>query len=271
MGEQKLLNLKPSLIYCNIGAFGKVGPLKDKPGYDPLMQAFGGIMSTTGEFGRPPVRVGASIVDMGTGLWAVIGVLTALLQRQQTGKGQVVDVSLYETATNWVSLLASQYLASGELQKPQGSGAPGIVPYKAYKTKDGFLVVAAGSNGLFQRLAILLGEVDWVTDPRYIDNPSRVENQDVLYSFLDAHFINKSTAHWIKHLEDAGIPCAPVQNLAEMVAHPQTDALELIQNIPGTSMRFFGLPLSINGVRPKPTLRPPVLGEHTKSLLNKVE
>ena len=123
-----LLAQKPSLIYCNLGAFGRVGPLKDRPGYDPLMQAFGGIMSTTGEPGRPSVRVGASIVDMGTGMWGVIGILTALHEKHTTGRGRVVDVSLFETATCWVSLLASQYLASGKLAGKQGSGAPKPTP-----------------------------------------------------------------------------------------------------------------------------------------------
>ena len=155
---------KPALIYCNLGAFGNVGPLKDRPGYDPLMQAFGGIMSTTGEAGRPPVRVGASIVDMGTGMWAVIGLLTALNRRRDTGIGGMVDVSLFETSAMWVSLFAAQYQASGELPTKLGSGAPGIVPYRAYATRDGDLVVAAGSDGLFRRLAQALGHPEWSDD-----------------------------------------------------------------------------------------------------------
>ena len=142
-----LLDARPSLIYCNLGAFGRTGPLKDRPGYDPLMQAFGGIMSTTGEPGRPSVRVGASIVDMGTGMWGVIGILTALLERQTTGRGRIVDVSLFETASCWVSLLAAQYLASGKMAGKQGSGAPGIVPYKGYITSDGEILVSAGPQG----------------------------------------------------------------------------------------------------------------------------
>ena len=228
---------KPSLIYCNLGAFGSEGPLKDRPGYDPLMQAFGGIMSTTGEEGRPAVRVGASIVDMGTGLWAMIGILTALYERQKTGVGCVVDVSLFETATSWVSLLASQYLASGQVAQKQGSGATGIAPYKAYATQDGEIVVAAGSDGLFKRLANALGHPEWLEDPRFVDNPSRVQHQ-------------------------AGIPCSAVQNIAQMVAHPQTEALKLIQEVPGTGMRFFGLPLRLDGQRPQSLCAPPKLGEH---------
>lgn len=261
-----LLKLKPSLIYCNLGAFGREGPLKEQPGYDPLMQAFGGIMSTTGEPGRPAVRVGASLVDMGTGMWSVIGSLGALLERQRTGKGRVVDVSLFETATCWVSLLASQYLANGELAERQGSGASGIVPYKGYMTSDGELVIAAGSDKLFRKLAQVLGQPDWAEDARFVDNPSRVQNKDTLYALIDALIAKESTAFWMDKLEAAGIPCAPVNNLAQMLAHPQTQALGLVQDVPGTGMRFLGLPLSFDGVRPAPLSAPPKLGEHSDLL-----
>jgi crotonobetainyl-CoA:carnitine CoA-transferase CaiB-like acyl-CoA transferase len=259
-----LLAAQPRLIYCNLGAFGKVGPLKDRPGYDPLMQAFGGIMSTTGEPGRPSVRVGASIVDMGTGMWGIIGILTALLERQQSGVGKVIDVSLYETATTWVSLLAAQYLSNGEVAAKQGSGASGIVPYKGYMTSDGELVIAAGSDALFKALSTTVGKPEWATDPRFINNPLRVENQTELYAMLDAIIVTKPTEYWVEQLEAAGVPCAPVNNLAQMVAHPQTQALGLMQDVPGTGMRFIGLPISFDGIRPKPYAAPPKLGEHTE-------
>jgi crotonobetainyl-CoA:carnitine CoA-transferase CaiB-like acyl-CoA transferase len=261
-----LLRLKPSLIYCNVGAFGRRGPLKDRPGYDPLMQAFGGVMSTTGEPGRPSVRVGASIVDMGTGMWAVIGILAALRERAATGKGAVVDVSLYETTTSWVSILAAQYLASGESPGKQGSGASGIVPYKGYATRDGELVVAAGSDGLFRSLAAVVGHPEWISDPRFVDNPSRVRNQQELYRRLDDIMASQDTAYWMERLEAAGIPCAPVQSIADMVAHPQTAALGLVQPVPDSDMRCIGLPLSIDGERPRSSARPPAIGEHTAEL-----
>lgn len=262
---------KPSLIYCNIGAFGRVGPLNGRPGYDPLMQAFGGVMSTTGEPGRPSVRVGPSIIDMGTGMWAVIGILTALRDRAASGTGAVVDVSLFETSSCWMSMLASQYLASGESPQKQGSGASGIVPYKAYATRDGELVVAAGSDGLFDKLAGVVGHSEWSEDSRFADNPARVRNQAELYRLLDAIMLGSGTAEWVTRLEEAGIPCSPVQSVAEMVNHPQTVALGLVQDVPDTGMRFIGLPLSINGERPRPTSRPPALGEHTTPFFSKKE
>ena len=282
-----LTALKPSLIYCNLGAFGHAGPLKARPGYDPLMQAFGGIMSTTGEPGRPSVRVGASIVDLGTGMWAVIGILSKLAEREcglrsergdgaiqadrpgavTAGRGGIVDVSLFETATSLVSLLASQYLAAGELPGKQGSGAPGIVPYKAYATSDGELVVAAGSDDLFRRLARALEHPEWIDDPRFVDNPARVANQATLYPLIETILLAADSAHWLNVFETAGVPCSPVQDIAQMIAHPQTESLGLVQPVPGTGMRFIGLPLSLDGVRPAPRTAPPKIGEQTARLL----
>jgi crotonobetainyl-CoA:carnitine CoA-transferase CaiB-like acyl-CoA transferase len=266
-----LTGKKETLIYCNLGAFGREGPLKDRPGYDPLMQAFGGIMSTTGEPGRPSVRVGASIVDMGTGMWAVIGILTALHERRTTGRGRIVDVSLFETAVCWVSLLASQCLTSGEPPGKQGSGASSIVPYKAYTTADGEIVVAAGSDALFRSLATALGKPEWANDARFIDNPSRVAHQAELYRMLDDIFLASRTADWVECLETAGIPCSPVQDIAQMLAHPQTQALGLVQPMPDSAMNCIGLPLSFDGQRSMPRTRPPGLGEHTEQIFTNLE
>jgi crotonobetainyl-CoA:carnitine CoA-transferase CaiB-like acyl-CoA transferase len=262
---------KPELIYCNLGAFGSKGPLKDRPGYDPLMQAFGGIMSTTGEEGRPPVRVGPSIVDLGTGMWAVIGMLTALNRRRDSGRGGVIDVSLFETAATWMSLLVANYQASGELPTRLGSGAIGIAPYRAYATKDSDLVVAAGSDALFRKLAQVLDHPQWADDSRFASNPRRVANQSTLYALIEAEMLKRSNAEWIALFEQAGIPCAPVQNVAEMIAHEQTRALGLLQDVPDSAMKFIGLPLSFDGQRPAIRSRPPGLGEHTQQVLKTKE
>jgi crotonobetainyl-CoA:carnitine CoA-transferase CaiB-like acyl-CoA transferase len=258
---------KPGLIFCNLGAFGNAGPYKDRPGYDPLMQAFSGIMSTTGEAGRAPVRVGASIVDMGTGMWAVIGVLSALHTRRDSGKGSVVDVSLFETAAGYVSLFAAQYQSSGELPTRQGSGANGIVPYRAYATRDSELVVAAGSDGLFRRLAQVLGRPEWLDDARFVSNPERVAHQTELYAMIETEMAKRGNAEWIALLDDAGIPCSPVQTIAEMIAHEQTRALGLMQPVPDSAMTFVGLPVSFDGARPALRRRPPKLGEHTDEFI----
>jgi crotonobetainyl-CoA:carnitine CoA-transferase CaiB-like acyl-CoA transferase len=266
-----LVAQKPSLVYCNIGAFGASGPFKDRPGYDPLMQAFSGIMNVTGERGRPPVRVGPSIVDLGTGMWAVIGVLTALRRLESTGRGGIVDVSLFETAATWMSLLVANYLASGDEPPKQGSGAIGIVPYRAYATRDGDLVVAAANDAIFRLLAGVLGHPEWSDDPRFATNPQRVTNQALLYEMIEAEMLTRASAEWVTLLEAAGVPCAPVQNIATMLAHPQTAALRLLQDVPGTAMKFLGLPVSLDGERPPPRSRPPRLGEHTDDYLERAQ
>lgn len=256
---------KPALVYCNLGAFGSVGPLADRPGYDPLMQAFSGIMSVVGEPGGNPVRVGPSIVDMGSGMWAALGIVSLLMRRRATGEGGVVDVSLFETAATWMTMYCAQYLADGRMPGKNGSGQTGIVPYRAYRTTDGDLVVAAGNNELFRRLCKVLGHPEWAGDPRFASNPARVENAGALYALLEPCFAGKGNAEWSTLLDGAGIPCAPVQDVAGMLSHPQTQALGLLQPVPGSSIPLIGLPLRLDGERPQPRSSSPKLGEMNAS------
>jgi crotonobetainyl-CoA:carnitine CoA-transferase CaiB-like acyl-CoA transferase len=255
------------LIYCGIGAFGRTGPLASRPGYDPLMQAFGGLMSVTGEAGEAPVRVGTSIIDMGAGLWSVIGILTALHHRTLTGEGVSVDTSLYETVLAWMSYHAANYQASGEVPKRHGSGTFGIVPYRGYATRDGYLLIGAGNDKLFHKLAGALGHAEWAADARFLDNPRRVENRVALDALIEEVTRTNTSAAWQAALEAAGVPSAPMQSLDEVLAHPQTKALGVLQESPDGRLTIMGLPLSFNGERP-PFRRPaPQLGEHTDELL----
>jgi crotonobetainyl-CoA:carnitine CoA-transferase CaiB-like acyl-CoA transferase len=255
------------LIYCGIGAFGRAGPLARRPGYDPLMQAFGGLMSVTGEAGEAPVRVGTSIIDMGAGLWSVIGILSALHHRTLTGEGCVVDTSLYETALAWMSYHAANYQASGEVPRRHGSGTFGIVPYRGYATRDGYLVIGAGNDKLFRTLARALGHSEWADDARFLDNPLRVHNRAALDAMIEAVTMTKTSAEWQALLEAAGVPSAPMQSVDQVLAHPQTQALGMLQQSPDGRLTLMGLPLSFDGERP-PFRRPaPQLGEHTDELL----
>ncbi len=267
LGSEALLALKPSLIYCNLGAFGARGPLAGHPGYDPLMQAFGGIMSVVGEEGWPSVRVGPSIIDIGTGMWAVIGIVSALVRRQETGEGGVVDVSLFETAAGWMTMHAAQHLASGEMPRKVGSGQVGIVPYRAYKTADGELVVAAGNNKLFAAFSTVLGHPEWTSDERFATNPDRVHHAAALYALIEARMLTQTTAHWMAALEAHGVPNAPVQNVRQMLEHEQTKALGILQQVQGASIPLIGLPLSFDGVRPVSRAASPALGADTDRLL----
>jgi crotonobetainyl-CoA:carnitine CoA-transferase CaiB-like acyl-CoA transferase len=258
--------LKPDLIYCTIGAFGANGPLKDRPGYDPLMQAFAGMMSVTGEPDQRPVRVGTSIIDMAAGMWAVIGVFSALLQRKNDGSGSTVDTSLYETALGWMCYHAANFQASGELPKRQGSGAAMIVPYRGYATKDGFIVIAAGNDKLFASLAKVLGHPEWIDDPRFLTNPDRVKHQEVLYQWIEDIVRERPSREWQAILDAAAVPNAPMQTIAEVLDHPQTKALGMMQQSPLGDISLLGLPISFDGARPGFRKRPPALGEHTAEI-----
>ncbi len=177
LGAEALQVRNPSLVYCTIGAYGRVGPLKDEPGYDALMQAAGGLVSITGEPGRPGVRVGSSLIDMGTGMWAALGILAALLEREHTGDGTVVDTSLYETALGYVGYHLVGYLADGTVPQGQGTVFPMVAPYQVFPTRDGELMVAAGNDRLFALLCEVLGLPELVTDERFRANPDRVRNR----------------------------------------------------------------------------------------------
>jgi crotonobetainyl-CoA:carnitine CoA-transferase CaiB-like acyl-CoA transferase len=248
------------LVYCNLGAFGAGGPLSGKPGYDPLMQAFGGIMSVTGEPGRPPVRVGPSIVDMGSGLWSVIGILAALERRHRTGEGCTVDTSLYETSLSWMTVPVAMQLASGRDPGRSGSEAAMIVPYKAYRASDKYLVIAAGNDALFRRLAEALDRPEWIADPRFLDNAARVENREALNGMIDHIIATPPSAHWVKALDAVSVPAAPLQTVSEMLAHEQTRALDMVRPVPDSDLSLMSLPLRFDGERLPFRCAPPALG-----------
>jgi crotonobetainyl-CoA:carnitine CoA-transferase CaiB-like acyl-CoA transferase len=258
---------KPSLIYCNLSAFGSEGPLRTKPGYDPLLQAFGGIMSVTGEEGREPVRVGPSIVDQGAGMWAVIGILSALHRRHSTGEGCVVGTSLYETALGWMTMHSAIYHASNRVPRRIGSENAGIAPYKAYEAADGWIVIAAGNDSLFARLGAALGSPHWTADPRYATNPDRVKNRQALNMEIAAVIAVQNREYWLARLDAAGVPCAPMLALDEVLAHPQIEAIGMLQDSPSGGMPLLGLPLEFDGARPPYRSPPPQLGEANAAMM----
>jgi len=267
LDAETLRRKKPRLIYCTIGAFGAKGPLKDKPGYDPLMQAFGGFMSITGEPGGMPVRAGTSIMDMGCGMWCAIGVLGALQRRNATGEGSHIETSLYETSLAWMTYHIANYLASGELPTPQGSGATMIAPYRGYRTRTGMAMIAAGNDKLFGLMSAALGHPEWAEDARFRTNPERVRHRDALNGSIQDVVGSLSSEELQAKLDAVGVPCAPLQTMDQVAHHPQTAALDILQPSPDGHISLIGLPLSFDGERPGFRLHPPTLGQHTEEVL----
>lgn len=268
LSGSRLRQEKPSLIYCNLGAFGARGPLSRRPGYDPLMQAFGGIMSVTGEADGNPVRVGPAVIDIGSGMWAVIGILAAIHRRSTTGEGCIVDTSLYETAIAWMTIQIAGYLSSGEVRPPMGSAIPEIVPHQAFRTSDGFIMIAAGNDGLFSALCKVLGCPALAEDARFASNDGRVRNRGVLVPMIEEIIVRRTNAEWAELLDAGGVPNAPIQTIDQVVAHPQTIELGVLQQAPDLDMRLVGLPLSFDGLRPPFRRAAPALGEHNRDLLD---
>jgi crotonobetainyl-CoA:carnitine CoA-transferase CaiB-like acyl-CoA transferase len=270
LGPDELRARNPRLVYCSIGAFGRTGPKRAQPGYDPLMQAAGGIISVTGEPSRPGVRVGVSVVDQTTGMWAALGILAALWERERTGEGRVVDVSLYESAIGLVAYHLVGYLGSGEVPGRHATAFPLIVPYEVFAARDGEIMIAAANDRLFTALCGVLGSPELAADPRFATNPDRVANREELVSLLAARIAAESAETWLERLDEAGVPAAPVHDIAQVAVDEQTRALEILQPLSHPSVRELvsvALPLSADGERLRHPSAPPTLGEHTAEVL----
>ena len=267
IGPEPVCARHPRLIYCAMSAFGHVGPERLRPGYEPLLQAFGGLSSITGEPGGPPVRMGASVVDQGTGLWTVLGALAMLEQRHRTGRGGVVNTSLLETALLWAGQKISAYVNTGALPERHASGHANLVPYQAFATADGPILVCCGNDRLFTRFAAELGHAEWPVDPRFTSNRARLANQDVLLPMIAALMGADTRAEWLARLQRIGVPCAPVNSIPEVLEEPQTQALGMVQPVPGEDFSLVALPLSFDGVRPRMGAGAPRLGADNASLL----
>jgi len=266
LSAESFRKARPSLIWCDIGAFGAKGPMSQKPGYDPLVQASTGIMSVTGEGDRPPVRVGISLVDLGSGMWTALGFLSAFISRMQHGDGAQVSTSLYETGLAWMTLPLAGYEAAGDIRKPYGSGVAEIVPYQAFQTKDGWLMIAAGNDNLFRKFCDVLGRKDLITDPDYVTNSQRVINRETLIPIVAEAVARFGMDELGERLDAAGVPNSPLLGVDGVAHHPQTKALDATVTC-DDNLSLVSIPLSFDGVRPRNARRAPKLGEHNAKTL----
>ena len=268
LDAQSLLEKFPRLGYCSMWAMGSAGPLKDHPGFDPMVQAFAGMMMMSGEPGGPPVRIGTQLLDHGTGMWAAIGVLAALVRRAATGRGGVIDTSLFETALGWWTVHYAGYAMSGEVPQRHPTGSAKLIVFQGFEAKNGPIIIAAGNDRLFAKLAIALGRDDWARDPRFKNNAGRFEHREEILAEVARIVATRTKGEWIDLLQAAGVPCAPVNTLPEALAEPQTEAVGMLQPVPGLDLRLMGLPLMLDGARPPIRRRAPKLGEHTREVLD---
>jgi crotonobetainyl-CoA:carnitine CoA-transferase CaiB-like acyl-CoA transferase len=271
LGYDDLSADNPGLVYCSISGYGQDGPYRDRPAYDLLMQAEGGLMSITGEPGRPPVRVGVAIADIIAGAYATQSILAALLDRELSGGGgEYIDVSLFDSIVAFQTYMASYYFATGEPPERMGSQHPTIVPYQAFPTADSYVVVACASENLWPKLCDALGRPELADDERFATNDDRVHNREELEEILTAEISEYDTAEVTDLLQEYGVPANPVNDMADVFDHPQVAARDMRQSVshpaagevemPGSPMNFADLSTILDR-------HPPDLGEHTEEIL----
>ncbi len=258
-GWEELHGQWPRLVYAAVSGFGHTGPYSERPAYDIVVQAMGGLMSLTGQPGGPPTRVGASVGDITAGLFAVAGILAALHERTRTGKGRKVDVAMLDCQVAILENAIARYSVTGEVPGPLGSRHPSITPFAAYRAADRPLVIAAGNDRLFAELCEVIERPDLLVDPRFGANESRTRHADILGAELEAALSTETADTWITRLMDAGIPCGPINDIAQVVADPGVRARNMVveARMPdGSALEMAGNPVKLSGYDDPPARRP---------------
>ena len=273
LGYEELASQHPALIYTSISGYGQTGPSAGKGGFDLVAQGVSGIMSVTGEAGGPPVKVGVPITDLGAGLFAVIGILSALLARARTGRGQLVDTSLVDAGVAMSVWEATQYFSGRGVPEPLGSAHRMNAPYQAIRCADGYVTVGAANDRIFRRLCDALGHPEWVADADYRDDECRVRNRVALAARIEAVMASRPRAHWLALFETCDIPSGPIHDYAEVMSDPHILARELVVETDHPTLgpiKTLGTPLKLSDTPLTPGRPAPLLGQHTDDVLGEV-
>jgi formyl-CoA transferase len=270
LGEKDLRATNPSLIYASLSGFGADGPMSDAPGYDLIVQAWGGLMSITGPADGEPSKVGVAIIDLVAGLMLGKSIAAALFAREKLGVGQKIDTSLLEAEVACLINVGSNYLVEGNIPRRWGNAHPSIVPYQSFKTADGYLVIGVASEGIWRRFCQAIGRAEWADDSRFEKNSNRVENRGVLIAAISEIFLDRETDAWLKLLNQAEVPCAPVQTVDQVFKAPQVlhrEMLVQVEHPTAGTVRMAGIPVKFSVTPASVRLPPPLLGQHTEEVL----
>jgi crotonobetainyl-CoA:carnitine CoA-transferase CaiB-like acyl-CoA transferase len=270
LGYEAIKKTNPGVVYCSISGYGRTGPMADMPGYDLLIQAYSGLMSLTGEPDGSPLRIGFSLVDLFTGMMAYGTILTALRQRDQTGHGQWVESALLDGQVAALSYHATGFMGTGVEPKRMGSGHPSLVPYQSFSGSDGQFIIGCANQGLWERMCRAIGQNGMLDDPRYTTNTDRVDHRAECVGELSTLFATNTTNHWVDLIVEAGVPCGPINTVADVVSNPQVLARNMIAevdhpNVP--NLKFPGSPLKLTDSPATIRRVPPLLGQHNDEIL----
>jgi len=271
---ESLRQINPRLVYCSISGFGDSGPRQFQPAYDSVMQAFVGIMHMTGAPGTPPTRTSVSVCDVGAGMYANQAILLGLAARERTGKGQRVEASLFESQIAWMLFRAVGYFATGKVPAGKmGSASAHVVPYQAYPTADGDIMVGVLNDGLYRKLVTAMGLAELGEHPDFVTNAQRVKNRAALNSKLEARFSEKGKAEWEKIISAAGVPCSPINTIEDALLDPQTAARDMIMELDHPTLggiKVPGIPIKMSETPGSGRLAPPLLGQHQEEVLREI-
>jgi crotonobetainyl-CoA:carnitine CoA-transferase CaiB-like acyl-CoA transferase len=263
----------PALIYASISGYGQTGPDAGKGGFDLIAQGVSGLMSVTGEAGRPPNKVGVPLTDLGAALFALAGILAALHYRDRTGLGQHIDTSLVEAGVALSVWEAAEYFGHGVAPEPLGSAHRMLAPYQAIRCADGYITLAGGTDRLFERLCTVLGHPEWTAEPAFANDTLRVRNRVTLVERIEAMTTQAPRAHWLARFDEAGVPCGPINDYAQAFADPQVRQRGMVVDVEHPTLgplRTLGSPIKMSATPPVTSRRAPLLGEHTRDVLREM-